>query len=66
MLETLPALEHIVVPGTARHVLVQVIIAGREDVETGTHLIGNNDRVRIGELLAKPRVHHGGVEGAAP
>ncbi len=66
VLETFPALEHVMMPGAARDVLVEVIIAGRENVETRAGLIGDHDGVCIGELFAIPRVHHGGVEGTSP
>src|ERR1035438_3523681 len=53
-------------PGAARHVLVKVVIAGGEDVESCARLIGNDDGVGISKLLTIPRVHHGRVQGAAP
>ena len=65
VLEALPPLQHVVVPRAARHVLVEVVVAGGEDVEPGAQLVGDDDGVRVGELLAIPRVHHGGVERAA-
>src|ERR1035438_10344103 len=54
------------VPRVARYVLVEVVISSCEDVEPSPQLIGNDDGVRVGKLLAIPRVHHGGVEGATP
>ena len=54
MLEALPALQRVVVPRAARDVLVQVVVAGGEDVEARALLVGDDDRVRVGELLAEP------------
>jgi len=53
VLEPLPALERVVVPRAAREVLVQVVVAVREDVQAGALLIGEDGRVRVEELLAK-------------
>ena len=66
MLESFPALQHVVMPGTAGDVLIQVVIAGGDNVEAGAGLVGNDDSVGVGELLAEPGVHHGRVQGPAP
>ena len=54
------------VPGTARHVFVQVVVARRENVETGACLVRDNDPVCVRKLLAVPGVHHGRIQRPAP
>jgi hypothetical protein len=45
-----------VVPRAAGEVLVEVVVAVGEDVETGALLIGDDRGVRVEELLAKAHV----------
>ena len=66
VLEALPALQRVVVPRATGDVLVEVVVTGRQDVEPGALLVGDDHRVRIGELLAEPGIHHRGVERATP
>ena len=66
VLEPLPALQRVVVPRAAGEVLVEVVIAIGEDVESGAFLIGDHRRVRIEELLAEVDVEEGRVERPAP
>ena len=61
-----PALQRVVVPGAARHVLVAVKVAVREQVEPGALLVADDDGHRVLELLAKADVEHAGVERLAP
>ena len=61
-----PALQRIVMPRPARHVVVAVEIAVGEDVEAGALLVADDGRQRILELLAEAHVHHAGVERPAP
>ena len=63
VLEALPALQRVVMPGPSGDVLVEVVVARRENVEACALEIRDDHRVRIREALAEPRVHHGGVEG---
>ena len=42
------------------------IIAACHEVETGTFLIGNDNRKRVGKLLTVDRIEHGRVRGGAP
>jgi hypothetical protein len=66
MVETLPALERVVVPRAAGEVLVEVIVAVGEDVESGTLLVGDDGGVRVEELLAEADVEEGRVQRSAP
>ena len=61
-----PALERIMVPRAAGHVLVAVEVAVSEDIEPGPLLVADDDRQRVLELLAEADVHHAGVERLAP
>src|SRR5207249_2880250 len=51
--ETCPALQGVVMPRAARHVLIDVKVAVREDVEPGALLVTDDDRHRVLKLLAK-------------
>ena len=42
------------------------IIAACHEVETGTFLIGNDNRKRVGKLLTVDRIEHGRVQGVPP
>ena len=63
VLEPLPALQRVVVPRAAGEVLVEVVVAVREDVEPRTLLFGDHGRVRVQELLAEADVEQRRVEG---
>ena len=66
MLETFPALEHVMMPRAAGHILVEVIIAGRKDIQAGPGLVGNDHGMGIGELFAEPGIHHGRIQRPTP
>src|SRR5207237_5955591 len=61
-----PALERVVVPRAACHVLIEVKVAVREDVEPRSLLITDHHRQRVLKLLAKADIEHAGVQRAAP
>ena len=54
------------VPGAPGDVLVQVVIAGGQNVQARAGLVRDDDGMGIGKLLTKPRVHHRRIEGPAP
>jgi hypothetical protein len=66
VLQTLPALKRVVVPRPTREVLVEVVIAVRQDVEPSALLIGDDRGVGVHKLLAELDVEQGGVERPAP
>ena len=66
VLEPLPALQRVVVPRAAGEVLVEVVVAVREDVEPGALLVGDHGGVRVEELLAEADVEQRRVERPAP
>src|SRR5918992_817428 len=53
-------------PRAAGEVLVEVVVAVREDVETGALLVGDHGGVRVEELLAEADVEQRRVERPAP
>ena len=65
-LEAGPALQRVVVPGAARHVLVAVEVAVRDEVEPRALLVADDDGHRVLEFLAEADVQHAGVERLAP
>ena len=66
MLEALPTLQWVVVPRAPGEVLIEVVVAVRQDVESGALLVGDHGGVRVEELLAEADVEERRVERAAP
>src|SRR5204863_5542105 len=61
-----PALKGVVVPRAACHVLIEVKVAVREDVQPSALLVAYHHRQRVLKLLAKADIVHAGVEGTSP
>src|SRR5579885_3180909 len=53
-------------PGASCHVLVDMQVAMREDVQAGTFLVRDQHRHRILKLLAEPHIEHARVQRTAP
>ena len=66
VLEPFPALQRVVVPRAAREVLVEVVVAVREDVEPRALLLGDHGRVRVEELLAEADVEQRRIKRPSP
>ena len=61
-----PALQRIVMPGSARQVGIEEKVAAGDQIEAGALLIGNDHGQRVRELFPVDRVQHGAVERPAP
>src|SRR5215831_16284434 len=64
--QTGPALQRVVVPGAACHVLIDVKVAVSDYIEPGALLVADHDGHRVLKLLAETDVEHTSIQRAAP
>src|SRR5208282_3699516 len=64
--EAAPALQRVVVPGAAGHVVVAVQVAVGENVEAGAFLVAEDGGQGVLEFLAEAHIHETGIQGPAP